>query len=226
MEEGSMDVRSPLSYVGGALQQVAFVVKDLTAAQEFFNRTMGIARFYVIDDFGLKATEKTFRGRPAEHNFKLALAYSGDTQIELIQHLSGDTCYKEHLERRGEGLHHLGFFLYDVEVYQRALDSLAAAGYSVLMSGRFGTTRYTYFGTEAAIGSIMEIVYLDSGGKNFMAKIKRGDFLARIFQASISAVVRDGEAQRTAAIESKTTVRKGSFITAASCFFAADGSFL
>jgi hypothetical protein len=44
------------------------------------------------------------------------------------------------------------------------------------MSGRFGTTRYTYFDTEAAIGSIMEIVYLDSGGKNFMAKIKSGDF--------------------------------------------------
>jgi hypothetical protein len=31
-----MDARSPLSYVGGALQQVAFVVKDLTAAQESF----------------------------------------------------------------------------------------------------------------------------------------------------------------------------------------------
>ena len=44
------------------------------------------------------------------------------------------------------------------------------------MSGRFGTTRYTYFDTETAIGSIMEIVYLDSGGKDFMAKIKRGDF--------------------------------------------------
>jgi hypothetical protein len=44
------------------------------------------------------------------------------------------------------------------------------------MSGRFGTTRYTYFDTEAAIGSIMEIVYLDSGGQDFMAKIKSGDF--------------------------------------------------
>jgi hypothetical protein len=171
-----MDAHSPLGYLGGALQQVAFVVKDLTAGMEFFNRTMGIPKFYVIEDFGLHARDKTFRGRPAEQNFKLALAYSGDTQIELIQHLSGDTCYKEHLERRGEGLHHLGFFLYDPEDYQRALASLSAAGYSPLMSGRFGTTRYTYFDTELAIGSIMEIVYLDSGGKDFMAKIKRGDF--------------------------------------------------
>lgn len=169
-----MDAHSPLQYLGGSLQQVAFVVKDLTAGMEFFGRTMGVPRFYVIEDFGLKARDKTFRSRPAEQNFKLALAYSGDTQIELIQHLSGDTCYKEHLERRGEGLHHLGFFLYDPQEYQRALDSLGAGGYSPLMSGRFGTTRYTYFDTEAAIGSIMEIVYLDSGGKDFMAKIKSG----------------------------------------------------
>jgi methylmalonyl-CoA/ethylmalonyl-CoA epimerase len=171
-----MDARSPLQYLGGSLQQVAFVVKDLTAGMEFFSRTMGVARFYVIEDFGLKARDKTFRGCPTEQNFKLALAYSGDTQIELIQHLSGDTCYKEHLERRGEGLHHLGFFLYDPQEYQSALDSLGAGGYSPLMSGRFGTTRYTYFDTEAAIGSIMEIVYLDSGGRDFMAKIKSGDF--------------------------------------------------
>jgi hypothetical protein len=171
-----MDAQSPLHYLGGGLQQVAFVVKDLAAGMEFFNRTMGVARFYVIEDFGLHARDKTFRGRPVEHNFKLALAYSGDTQIELIQHLSGETCYKEHLERKGEGLHHLGFFLYDPKAYQRALDSLGAGGYSPLMSGRFGTTRYTYFDTEAAIGSIMEIVYLDAGGKDFMAKIKNGDF--------------------------------------------------
>jgi methylmalonyl-CoA/ethylmalonyl-CoA epimerase len=171
-----MDARSPMSYVGGALQQVAFVVKDLEAGLKFFSKTMGIPRFYVIDDFGMKATEKVFRGRQADHNFKLALAYSGDTQIELIQHLSGETCYKEFLERRGEGLHHLGFFLDDLGRYQAALKALAAAGYPVLMSGCFGNTSYTYFDTEVAIGSIMEIVYLDEAGKTLMARIKSGEF--------------------------------------------------
>ena len=171
-----MDARSPLSYVGGGLQQVAFVVKDMAAAQKFFNETMGVPRFYVIDDFGLKVTEKTFRGRPADHNFKLALAYSGDTQIELIEHLSGDTCYKEFLDHRGEGLHHLGFFIEDFQQYESALGALVGHGYSVLMSGRFGDARYTYYDTEAAIGSIMEVVYLSPDAKNLMAKIKRGDF--------------------------------------------------
>jgi hypothetical protein len=59
-----MDAHSPLQYLGGSLQQVAFVVKDLTAGMEFFGRTMGVPRFYVIEDFGLKARDKTFRGRP------------------------------------------------------------------------------------------------------------------------------------------------------------------
>ena len=65
-----MDARLPLSYAGGGLQQVAFVVKDLAAAQEFFNRKMGVPRFYVIEDFGLKVADRTFRGRPPRSNVR------------------------------------------------------------------------------------------------------------------------------------------------------------
>jgi methylmalonyl-CoA/ethylmalonyl-CoA epimerase len=167
---------SPLDLVGQSLEQVAFVVRDLVAAQRFFKQSMGIARFYVIENFGSRATDKTFRGRPAEHDFTIALAYSGNTQIELIQHLSGDTCYREFLERRGEGMQHLGFFLDDREQHQEILEEFRKNGFSVLQSGRFGDALYTYFDTESAIGAVMEIVYLDPRSKDLMARIKRGDF--------------------------------------------------
>ena len=36
---------SPLAYVGSSLHQVAFVVRNLEAAQNFFNETMGVPRF-------------------------------------------------------------------------------------------------------------------------------------------------------------------------------------
>jgi methylmalonyl-CoA/ethylmalonyl-CoA epimerase len=171
-----MEQSSPLSLVGRSLEQVAFVVRDLGAAQKFFSQSMGIPRFYVIENFGNRATDKTFRGQPAEHNFTIALAYSGNTQIELIQHLSGDTCYKDFLERRGEGLQHLGFFLDDREQHARVLAEFEKNGFSVLQSGRFGDASYTYFDTESAIGAVMEIVYLDERSKELMAQIKRGDF--------------------------------------------------
>jgi catechol 2,3-dioxygenase-like lactoylglutathione lyase family enzyme len=171
-----MDQPSPLSLVGRSLEQVAFVVRDLGAAQHFFSRSMGIPRFYVIDNFGSRATQKTFRGRPAEHNFSIAIAYSGNTQIELIQHLSGDTCYKEFLERRGDGLQHLGFFLDDPEQHNRVLNEFGKNGFSVLHSGRFGGASYTYFDTENSIGAVMEIVCLDARSKELLARVKRGEF--------------------------------------------------
>ena len=166
----------PLSLVGRSLEQVAFVVRDLDAAQSFFSQKLGIPRFYLIENFGSRAIDKTFRGRPAEHNFSIALAYSGNTQIELIQHLAGDTCYKEFLERRGEGMQHLGFFIDDREQHQRVLAEFSRNGFSVLQSGRFGDALYTYFDTESAIGAVMEIVYLDQRSRELMARIKRGDF--------------------------------------------------
>jgi methylmalonyl-CoA/ethylmalonyl-CoA epimerase len=167
---------SPLSYVGRSLEQVAFVVKDLDAAQRFFRQTMGIPRFYVIDHFGSRATEKTFRGQPANHDFSIALAYSGNTQIELIQHLAGETCYREFLERKGEGMQHLGFFLDDRDRHNQALAEFNRNGFSILQSGRFGGASYTYFDTEDAIGAVMEIVFLDDRSKELMARIKSGDF--------------------------------------------------
>jgi hypothetical protein len=167
---------SPLALVGRSLEQVAFVVKDLAAAQRFFSQSMGIPRFYVIENFGQRATATTFRGHPAEHNFSIALAYSGNTQIELIQHLSGETCYKEFLDRRGEGMQHLGFFLDDHEQHQSVLREFERSGFAVLQSGLFGEASYTYFDTEHAIGAVMEIVYLDPRSKELMARIRRNEF--------------------------------------------------
>jgi len=166
----------PLSLVGRSLEQVAFIVRDLNAAQSFFTQKMGISRFYVIENFGRRATDKTFRGRPAEHNFTIALAYSGNTQIELFQHLSGDTCYKEFLERKGEGMQHMGFFLDDQEQHQQVLAEFERNGFSILQSGRFGEAMYTYFDTESAVGAVMEIVYLDQRSRELMTRIKSGDF--------------------------------------------------
>jgi methylmalonyl-CoA/ethylmalonyl-CoA epimerase len=166
----------PLSFVGRSLEQVAFVVRNLDAAQNFFTEKMGISRFYVIENFGSRATDKTFRGRTVEHNFSIALPYSSNTQVELIQHLSGDTCYKEFLERRGEGMQHLGFFIEDREQHQRVLTEFTKNGFSVLQSGRFGDAAYTYFDTESTIGAVMEIVYLQQRSRELMARIKRGDF--------------------------------------------------
>ncbi len=171
-----MKTRLPMSYIGNGLHQVAFVVRDLEGAQKFFKEKMGLPRFCVLENLSEQITEKMFRGRAAEQTFKLAMAYWGDVQVELIRHVSGETCYREFLDRRGEGLHHLGFFHYERDRYEKALEEFARSGCAQLMSGRVGESRYAYFDTEAAIGSVMEMIYLDPAGHELMKRIKRGEF--------------------------------------------------
>ncbi|MCU0518868.1 MAG: VOC family protein [Oscillatoria sp. Prado101] len=104
------------------------------------------------------------------------MAYAGNVQIELTQHLSGESIFKEFLERKGEGMHHLGFIVDD---YEKAVGDLAKNGYPIIQSGRAGNNpgvRFAFFDTEAAIGATVEILVLDDDMRNLFDRIKRGDF--------------------------------------------------
>lgn len=171
-----MNAQSPFSYLGMSMHQVSFVVRDIEVAQRFFNEKLGVPRFYVMHDFSEGVRDKTYRGKPADQHFKIAITYSGDTQIELCQHVSGETCYRDFLERKGEGLHHIAFFIDDPGKYEQTLDRLQGDGFPVLMSGCVDGSRFAYLDTEAAIGSLTEVVYVDERTKEFFARIKRGDF--------------------------------------------------
>ena len=79
-----------------AFCQVAWVVRDLAAAERFFVETMGISRFLHMDNLAAKDTEGTYLGKPGNWVCNLHIAYAGDTQIELIQPVSGAACTKSH----------------------------------------------------------------------------------------------------------------------------------
>jgi hypothetical protein len=84
---------------------------------------------------------------------KLALAGSGKLSFELVQPGDEPNIYTEHLNARGEGLHHLG---YSVEDIQAAVDGTCGLEYAVVQSGRqFGVDgdgAFAYFDTVDALG--------------------------------------------------------------------------
>jgi hypothetical protein len=65
------------------------------------------------------------------------------------------------LDQRGEGLHHLGYYVDDVDT---EIARMAALGYPLLQSGRgFGVDgdgAYAYFDSEAGLGCIVEAILL------------------------------------------------------------------
>lgn len=79
--------------------------------------------------------------------------------IELLQPVRGPSIYHEWLERHGEGLHHLGFW---VDSLDETISVMRRRGFEVLQSGRglgvHGDGGFAYFDTGGTHGVILEAI--------------------------------------------------------------------
>src|SRR5216684_3468106 len=144
-----MDAVFPLNRVN----QIALVVRDLDAAMRRYWELLGIGPWRVYTYGPPLVHDMTYRGRAQDYRMRLALAQVGEIMLELIQPLSGESIYVEHLERKGEGLHHLGVF---VPSFDEAVAEVQRRGYAILQSGRgygrWGDGGYAYLDTEGDLG--------------------------------------------------------------------------
>ena len=129
------------------LAQVAFVVRDHDRTMPAWaERGGGPWRVYTFGSDRLQGM--MVRGRDQLYAMRLALASAGGIDYELIEPLEGPTLYAEHLVRCGEGLHHLGYYVTDIDA---AVAAMAERGYAVLQAGRgvgeSGDGAYAYFDT-------------------------------------------------------------------------------
>jgi catechol 2,3-dioxygenase-like lactoylglutathione lyase family enzyme len=144
-----------------SVDQVAVVVRDLDAAMKHYAEQLGIGPWDVYTYGPHRMHTMTFRGERRPYVMKLALAFVGPTMYELIESVEGPNTYEEFLSERGEGLHHLGYY---VENIQAEIEAMAAKGYPLLQSGHgFGVSgdgAYAYFDTEHQLGCIVEAIEL------------------------------------------------------------------
>ena len=155
--------------------QVAWVVKDIAAAEKFFIETMGVGRFMHMENLAAKDTEGTYLGKPGNWVCHLYLAYAGDTQIELIQPVSGESMYQESLDRHGDAVQHVAYFL-DDSAFADAATHMVSSGYPEIQSFQLPIARVSYFDTSPAIGVVTEIVGVKEGGQQFLRDLKSGNF--------------------------------------------------
>ncbi len=133
--------------------QIGVVVRDLDSAVKYYSEVLGIGPFRLAD--GRDIPDTTYRGRHEPLKLKQAWALMGDVELELIQVLSGESTHTEFLATKGEGLHHLGFFVEDLE---KELDKAKKQGIGVIQSGKIEGGGFVYLDTVGIAGVIFELV--------------------------------------------------------------------
>jgi len=150
------------------VDQVGIVVRNLDQAIEMYSSIWGIGPWDVQNvEFG----DVTVRGKPASLKARIGFAQLGPVQIELIQPLEGRSIYDEHLETKGEGLHHLGFLVPDME---ERVAEMERRGVAVLQSGRMGRkSGFAYMDTTQSAGVILEFIMASSGTVRYFESLKQ-----------------------------------------------------
>jgi methylmalonyl-CoA/ethylmalonyl-CoA epimerase len=138
--------------------QIGILVDDLENAARRFGGFYAVQEWRVWTYGPHIVPRMTYRGRPASYEMRLALG-GADPQIELIEPLDGASIYRDWIDQRGYGLHHLGAFVENVEAGTRAMQ---AAGFDLIQSGSGyglgGDGGYAYFDTIEALGFVAELI--------------------------------------------------------------------
>jgi catechol 2,3-dioxygenase-like lactoylglutathione lyase family enzyme len=147
-----------MSVLPGPIRQIGYVVTDLDAALARWVE-LGVGPWFVIRGLPMRAF---YRGEPCEITLSLALANSGELQIELIQQ-QDDTpsIFTEFLAANGPGYHQLAYWAEDFDATMQAIN---AAGWPVVWSGGEGFgVRFAYVEPPNRPATIVEISELTDG---------------------------------------------------------------
>ena len=98
----------------GQIIQMAYVVEDIDAAIKWWLRDTRTGPWFLLDSF--LGDDHVYRGEKSRADVKIAMAFAGHMQIELIQPKDDHpSVYRETVQARGFGFHHVGIASEDVD---------------------------------------------------------------------------------------------------------------
>jgi len=156
----------------GPVMQMGFVVDNFEEPIKHWTEKLNVGPFFILEHLDLK--DVYYYGKNGEENkidFSVALAYSGDVQIEFIkQHCDTPSIYNEYVNNKKNTLHHLCTFTKDIESDIKILES---QGYKNIQGGKtMDEGTFSYLDIDGDFSPILEIAQLSEGANAMFEMIK------------------------------------------------------
>jgi methylmalonyl-CoA/ethylmalonyl-CoA epimerase len=133
------------------ISQVALVVNDLEKSMREYTETMGWGPWAIYEYKPPRIHDILVRGTPEQFTWIGAEAPVGSTYVELLQPLDGPSIFRQFIEQRGEGLHHIGYWAKTMEEADGIRDMFQARGTPLLMSAWIDRVFFYYLDSSPMI---------------------------------------------------------------------------
>lgn len=143
---------------GRKVAQFAFTVRRLEPVLDYWSRLGFTERSTTHPPLW----DLRYHDQPGQFDQTLGWQRHGRVVYEWIAPLKGPTVYSDHMERHGEGFHHLAF---DVADLDQEVARWTALGFPFIQGGAWGEKgkpgwgRYAYQDTDAIAGAEVELLW-------------------------------------------------------------------
>lgn len=139
--------------------QIGFVVNDIEKTSQTFADFLGVEKPQWSLTDTIDKTHGEFNGQPCPARAKLAFFHVGETlDIELIEPDETPSVWRNVLNEKGEGVHHIAFV---VNGMKEKILALEGNGMKLLQRGEYTGGRYAYIDCVDQLKTIVELLEND-----------------------------------------------------------------
>ena len=141
------------------MTQIGFVVNDIEKTSQAFADFLGVEKPQWSLTDTIDKTHGEFNGEPCPARAKLAFFHVGETlDIELIEPDETPSVWRNVLNEKGEGVHHIAFV---VNGMKEKILALEGNGMKLLQRGEYTGGRYAYIDCVDQLKTIVELLEND-----------------------------------------------------------------
>ncbi len=154
--------------------QIAWVTRNLAATEAALTGLLGAKKWIRMPGIHFGPEWCTHRGAPADFVADISFSYAGDTQLEVIEPVSGVGVYSEFLEQSGPGLHHVCRAAPDEHAFTAMCADAERDGTSIITHGTMpGGMRFAYVSAPEAGVPYLELAYVPPDIQKFFDHVKQ-----------------------------------------------------
>ena len=158
-----------MSILFGPIRQMGYVVQDIDAAMRHWTQALRVGPFYYAESAPIH--DFSYRGKASDVRASIALSYSGNMQIALIQQTNeAPSSFLDFLNAGRTGLHHAGFFS---RSFDRDLHRAREAGLDVIQTSTIGGGGFAVLGPEDPVRTRPALIGLSDANLDVFRMVEK-----------------------------------------------------
>ncbi len=141
------------------MTQVGIVVHDIEKTAQVYADFLGVPKPNIVVTDTIDKSQAKYKGTPTTARAKLAFFKVGPSlEVELIQPDNEPSTWRDDLDRKGEGVHHIAF---QIKGMKEKTSALEQEKIPLLQTGEYTGGRYAYLDSTKDLKVILELLEND-----------------------------------------------------------------